>query len=289
MHQITAFSGVPPPFRRAIIQSPAFIPTPLVNQSNTSYQKFLTAANVSSLAALRTLNTSILQAANKIAQSSAFFGTFTFGPAPDGFFVPDLPGRQLALGAFDASIEVMAGHNTNEAGRYTPPTTSTSADFTSTILTYFPRIPASNLTYIQDTLYPAVYDGTYGYTTPFYRLNRAISEFTFDCNTLYLASAFGNRTYNYLFSVPPGNHTQDVPYTYYGGGVGSVANVTLAKEMQASFTGFVGGRGPWSRYGTEGYVRNFNISTIGSVREADLTRLRCAYWQGAGYGDDWPR
>lgn len=79
LHQITAFGGVKAPFNQAIIQSPAFIPKPLKNQTEIAFEEFLAAANVSTLAEARTLDTSVLQLANKMTQAKAFYGTFTFG------------------------------------------------------------------------------------------------------------------------------------------------------------------------------------------------------------------
>jgi len=137
LHQETAYGGVKAPFSQAILQSPAFVPRPLINQSETAFQDFLTAANVSALDEARTLDTSVLQQANKIAQAKAFYGTFTFGPSPAGVFVPDLPGKLLLEGRFDTFLKIIAAHNSNEAGHYTPPTTSTSESFTTYMTLYF--------------------------------------------------------------------------------------------------------------------------------------------------------
>ena len=82
LHQITAYGGVKAPFQQAILQSPAFIPKPLINQTETAFEEFLAAANVSTLEEARTLDTSVLQLANKITQAKAFYGTFTFGTSP---------------------------------------------------------------------------------------------------------------------------------------------------------------------------------------------------------------
>jgi carboxylesterase type B len=79
MHQITAYGGVEAPFQQAILQSPAFIPRPLVSQSESAFQSLLKFANVSTLAELRKVDTLVLQQANKLTQALAFYGTFTFG------------------------------------------------------------------------------------------------------------------------------------------------------------------------------------------------------------------
>lgn len=244
LHHITAYGGAPPRnesgelFQQAILQSPAFIPTGLKNTTNSAFAHFLSFANVSSLAEAKQLDSLTLQNANKLTQALAFHGTFTFGPAPDGIYVPDLPGKLLLEGRFNKNLTIMAGHNTNEAGRYTPPTATTASSFTQYIKLYFPAISDANLEYLATVLFPEVYDGTYQWTTPFERLKAAIADFTFTCSTRYLANAYGNETYNYIFSVSPGNHTQDVPYTFFNGPVSTVVNDTLAMTMQQYFMGF---------------------------------------------------
>jgi carboxylesterase type B len=248
---------------------------------------------VSTLAQARLLDTSVLQQANKLAQSVAFYGTFTFGPSPDGIFVPDLPGKLLLQGKYDKSLSIIAAHNTNEAGRYTPPTTSTSDNFTTYMSLYFPAMSAKALNYLTTVLYPPVYNGSQPYTTPFLRLDLAISDFTFSCSTNWLGYAYGNKAYNYLFSVLPGNHTQDVPYTYYNGPISTVKNDTLAKSLQKYLTSFAESSDPntaglplWIEYGKKRNVMNFNATFINNTIDTEATKVRCDWWQKALYGDD---
>jgi cholinesterase len=169
LHHITAYGGRKAPFSQAVMQSPAFIPNPLKNQSETAFQKFLAAANVTTLEEARQLNSNVLQLASKIAQAEAFYGTFTFGPMPDGDLIPDLPGKLLLEGKFDKSLTILAAHNSNEAGHYTPPTATTSDDFSTYMQLYFPAISSETLAYLSETLYPPVYNGSQLYSTPFTR------------------------------------------------------------------------------------------------------------------------
>ena len=217
----------------------------------------------------------------------------TEGPAPDGTFVQDLPGKLLLEGKYDKSITVLAAHNTNEAGRYTPPTTSTSDNFTTYMKLYFPKISAPALTYLTETLFPPVYDGSQPYTTPFERLDLAISDFTFTCSTNSLGHAYGNTTHNYIFSVLPGNHTEDVPYTYYNGPISTVKNDTMAVIFQRYLTGFVESGTPnrqglahWVEYGSSSKVLNFNQTFIDTRVDTETANARCTWWQKALYGDD---
>lgn len=298
LHHITAYGGSKAElnslFQQAIVQSPAFIPTGLKSTTNTAFANFLFFANVSNLAQARQLDTLTLQKANKLTQSLAFYGTFSFGPAPDGTFVPDLPGKLLLQGKHNKNLKIIAAHNTNEAGRYTPSTATTSDDFTTLIKLYFPAISTTNLNYLTNTLFPAIYDGSQPYTTPFERLKLAIADFTFTCSTRWLAAAYDYKTHNYIFSVSPGNHTQDVPYTFYNGPIAIVKNDTLAVVMQRYLTGFVNNGSPnrrgldhWVETGIKGRVLNFNQTSVDTRLDAQTVNERCAWWQKALYGDDW--
>ncbi|TVY83713.1 Carboxylesterase patB [Lachnellula suecica] len=293
LHQVTAYGGRKAPFNQAIMQSPAFIPNPLKSQSDSAFRKFLTAANVSTLEEARMLDTSVLQLASKIAQGKAFYGTFTFGPMPDGDFVPDLPGKLLLDGKFDQNLTILAAHNSNEAGHYTPPTATYSDNFTTYIQLYFPAISPETLTYLAETLYPPIFDGSQPYTTPFDRLNLAISHFTFVCSTSWLGHAFNCAIYNYLFSVAPGNHTQDVPYTFFNGAIASVKNDTVAVMMQRYLAGFVENGDPnregvpdWGTFGGDSRVMNFNQTFVDIEVDEQAVGERCGWWQKALYGDD---
>ncbi|RDW61637.1 hypothetical protein BP5796_11529 [Coleophoma crateriformis] len=299
LHQITAYGGVEAPFHQAIMQSPAFIPRALKNQTNTAFEAFLAAANVTTLAEARLLDSKVLQKANKLVQATAFYGSFNFGPSPDGTFVPDLPGKLLLEGKFDHNLTIIAAHNSNEAGRYTPPTATNSDNFTTFMLDYFPELSTSQLAYLTNVLYPAIYNGSQPYTTPFKRLDLAISDFTFTCSTKSLGRAFGNSTHNYQFSVPPGNHTEDVPYTFFNGPISTVKNGTLAMTLQRYLTGFADKGTPnqaglpyWTEYGTAGKVLNFNVTESNSVSldtivDTATVNIRCDWWQQGLYGDDY--
>ncbi|RDW77798.1 hypothetical protein BP6252_05851 [Coleophoma cylindrospora] len=299
LHQITAYGGVEAPFRQAIMQSPAFIPKSLKNQTNTAFEAFLAAANVTTLAEARLLDSKVLQKANKLVQATAFYGSFNFGPAPDGTFVPDLPGKLLLEGKFDHNLTIIAAHNSNEAGHYTPPTATNSDNFTTFMLDYFPELSTSQLTYLTTVLYPAIYNGSQPYTTPFKRLDLAISDFTFTCSTNSLGRAFGNSTHNYQFSVPPGNHTEDVPYTFFNGPISTVKNDTLAMTLQRYLTGFSAKGTPnqaglpyWTEYGSAGKALNFNVTESNSVSldtivDTATVNIRCDWWQQGLYGDDY--
>jgi carboxylesterase type B len=115
-HQITAYGGNkgPVPFAQAIMQSPGFQPVVSNQQEEQIFQYYLQLLNVSTIAEARSLPFSKLQLANSLQVGLAMYGSFTYGPAVDGNFVPALPGELLLHGQFDKSIRVMLGHNAQE-------------------------------------------------------------------------------------------------------------------------------------------------------------------------------
>lgn len=56
----------------------------------------------------------VLQRANQKETGRAEWGQFTFGPAIDGIYVRDLPGRELLHNNFVKNISILVGHNEYE-------------------------------------------------------------------------------------------------------------------------------------------------------------------------------
>lgn len=295
LHQITAYNGTKAPFSKAVMQSPAFAPQPLANHADWTFQIFLTAANVSTLDEARNLSTEVLQHANKLTQSVSPYGTFLIDVSIDGDFVQDLPGKRLLEGKFDTTLQIMAAHNSDEAHKYTNPNTTTDLDFNTTMLTYWPNITDTEFSYLTNVLYPPVYDGSQPYTTPFYRLDLAISDFTMTCSTNWLGHAYHNQTYNYMFSAGTGYHIADLAYTYYDGDASTVVNASTAYLMQKSITNFVATGNPnpaveglkWTTYGEDSMVANFNATFTSFESDARTANPRCAWWQEVRYAGDY--
>jgi len=111
VHHITAYGGTkgPSPFRAAIPMSPAW---QFNLEVDISYQTTLVAASnitgtsVTDVAALRALSSSQLIETNQAAVYIAETGAFTYGPTPDGSFVPAHPQILLHERKFDKRINV---------------------------------------------------------------------------------------------------------------------------------------------------------------------------------------
>ncbi|CAK3970432.1 hypothetical protein DOTSEDRAFT_38631 [Lecanosticta acicola] len=286
MHQITAFGGQPAPFQQAVLQSPGWQPLVSNQQQEQIFQSFLKNASVETLEQARALNTSALQLANAYQIQESLYGGFTYGPAVDGVFAPQLPGQLLARGQFDQSLRLMLGHNANEGLLFSPPFYNNTGDvFAVEIRQLTPTINAwpDVIDYVHNTLYPLS-----DYPNELERSNTFIAEAIFTCNTFYLDKAFLNQTYAYLFAVPPALHGNDVAYTFYTGG--PIGNDTVALALQDYITSFA----KWGRpNGDEGVpffpmyqgnatIQVLNITGIRGMMDPTANQ-RCDWWQKALY------
>ncbi|EOA89558.1 hypothetical protein ACJQWK_02974 [Exserohilum turcicum] len=293
MHQITAYGGTngPPPFQQAVPQSPGWLPiSSSVIQENT-YNTFLNLTNATSLAQLRALSSEeVIRASAQQVQYYSPYGAYTYGPVVDGLFTPLQPAQLLAQGRFYKDVRVMVGHNANEGLLFTPTSLTTDASLAERLAEAYPATPKSSIDYVLHTLYPPVFDGSYGYKTNFQRATLINAEGTFTCNTWYLGRAFGNETYSYLFAVPPAIHGQDIAYTYYAGGASSsVTNTTVAIAMQEFITSFAEtgvtaakGIQQFNMYGPDAKVLELNVTGIEEIHDSNAN-ARCAWWQKALY------
>lgn len=307
MHQITALGGIDPhPFQQAIIQSPGFIPTPSNDQQENIFQETLSLANCSNIEEARSLSTEELQAVNQQMVGGAPYGGSVFSPVVDGTFVPGLPGKLLHQGAYDSNLSLLIGHNSNEGALFVNPNTSTNADFYGVVRDFFPRAPTPVFNYIIQELYPAIFDdttGQYPYTNNYERTCLLVSEAIFTCNTNYLARAFKNQTYNYIFSVSPGLHGQDIPYTFFVPNTtetdsitGTLVDSAIALELQDYITSFAATGNPnvgsfgetegpspqFVMYGAGGRARTLSDDGIGMTTDPAFNE-RCLWWQEALY------
>ncbi|CAI6338944.1 unnamed protein product [Periconia digitata] len=284
MHQITAYGGEKGavPFQKAVPQSPGWSPISSQSVQDDNYRKFLELTNSTSLADLRALSSEAVIKANKQqVMYEPTYGQSVYGPAVDGDFVPLQPGQLLAQGRFAKDVQVMVGHNAEEGALFTPPFIQSSDDLESFIRTNFRGIPQESVDYITETLYPAVFDGSLGYTNQFERADIMVSDLAFTCNTNYLSTGFDNKTYSYLFAVPPALHGFDVPYTFYDGGALSlpgqgVTNRTVAIALQDFITSFAMTGVPeaegvkhFNMYGPDARVLELNITGIEEIRDSN--------------------
>jgi cholinesterase len=306
MHQITAFGGAQgkAPFQQAISQSAAWGPLPAAAQNEAIFTTTLATASevtnssITTFDQLQALSSSTLQTINKLVVTRSTFGTFTYGPSVDGNFVPALPGLLLLHGQFDRDLKLLIGHNSAETAVFTSPVIQTDIDFDNFLRTTLPEAEDSVISFIEDTLYPAVFDGSFGYMNDNQRAQVALAENAFTCNTRYLAHAFYNETYNYFFEVPPGLHGQDIAYTFFNGDTttsndGTPVNATIATQLQDFITNFATSGDPnvgvavppFPQYGADSIVVDIDSAADGMTMVDGLAETggRCEWWQLALY------
>ncbi len=115
MHHLTAKGGrVSLPFQKSIMQSPAFFPQYDPVALDLQYHRFVESAGCpweGAFECLRKRSPRVLQQANQRETARAEWGKFTFGPAVDGMYIRDLPGREFLHGNFVKNITILQGHN----------------------------------------------------------------------------------------------------------------------------------------------------------------------------------
>lgn len=294
-------------FRQAVIQSPGFLPLVAQKDQEGIFRDFLKAANVSSLEDAQKLSSEELVRANADLVFRSVNGSFTFGPAVDGGFVPALPGQLLARGEFNRHVKLMIGHNQDEVSNvepnfsgnwlttqglyFTPPYITNNKDFNEHTAYIFPDAKQDVQDYINNKLYPPVFDGSQaaGYRDQISRSAAFTSESIFTCNTFYLNKAFHNESYSYQFSVAPALHGDDVPYSYYNGPSPAVKNDTVAHTLQDYIINFAqkgdpnGPTVPKFQNYRHGH-KLINLNTTGIMPIDDETaNERCNWWQKALY------
>ena len=279
-------------FNKAILQSPGYFPNTSPDQQEATLQEFLSLLGVSTLAEARALPSSNLIQANILQVAAAPYSSFIYGPVVDSSFVPEIPPLLLLHGQFDHNVEIMVGHNADEGLLFTDPTITTDDAFNSFVSNLVPNIESSVVSYIENTLYPPIFNGSMPYTDDIGRSSLLIGEFGLACNTFYLDTGFLNDTYSYIFSVPPALHGDDVPYTFYVGPYGSqydsvLFNTTVAAVLQDYITSFAVNGQPstavqdvpsFGKYGPNAVVSNLGSTGITRIMD-NVANSRCKWWQ----------
>jgi len=259
-----------------------------------TFDGFLSLLNVSTIQQARQLPYLALAVANNLQIARSTYGTFTYGPVVDGSFVPALPGKLLLQGNYDKKVRYMLGHNVAEGILFVSPFSKTEADFLTYLTALFPDASNATLSYIENTLYPADYSGTYGYRDLISRVALVATEVIFTCNAVYMDYASQNTSYAYLFDVPPSYHGQDIPFTFYnnGGNSATILNATVAVALQDYITtyaefGFptspdVQGTPNFTMYGPDAMVQDLGLTSITRTRDPAANQ-RCVWFQKALY------
>ena len=238
MFHAIAYGGSKPTENRLFRQIIAQSPGPQVSKGNNTQlvsSAFLAALNVTNVDDARLLSTETLMQANREVQATLPY----FGPFVDGDLIPDLPSRLYNSGRHVPKLRIMAGHNANEARLFIPPSSNSQASFDAFLKSQFPDATNSQIRYINATLYPLPSPLT-AYQTQNARLSLLDSDVYNIFWTILLAQIYKPWSHNYIFSIPPAYHAQDLAYTFYNGAsYQHDVNVTVARTLQRYITNFV--------------------------------------------------
>ncbi|KAF2663546.1 alpha/beta-hydrolase [Microthyrium microscopicum] len=217
LHQITAFGGdADTLFSQAIVQSPGFLPMVQPQKLEDNLQTFLNLSGVSSIEEARKLPSEKLVAANFQMVTYSSYGSFTFGPTIDHNFVQTLPALALKNGDFDDDIRLLIGHNSDEGLIFASASTVNASVFPINVVASAPTLSQEDLDFIDNKLYPAVFDGSAGWPDDVMRSATFAADIGFLCNA-YALGKYTKDAYMYEFGVYPALHGTDIQYTFYNG------------------------------------------------------------------------
>ena len=224
MHQLVSFGGKQDPlFKRAVLQSPAFVlEFDRKGSLEATFQNFTALAGCAGqgVACLRAASASALQNANTKLNSQVAAGTFAVGPAPDGNLIRQLATLELATGNFFKGLDsIILSHVADESLIFTPTSVQTDNDFNNFVeasLALSSQDQAAGVNAAIEARYPPVMSGmTKNYTTEFDRTKAFLGDSSFYCNIRYLTDAYNGKNYNLKYSVTPGVHATDLLPTFY--------------------------------------------------------------------------
>ncbi|KAH8201795.1 hypothetical protein TruAng_004059 [Truncatella angustata] len=181
------------PFAQIISQSPAIVPT--LYQPPDTFSEFMSILNVSGLSEARELSSDVIIAANAKQIGAAPANTYIFGPVQDDRTLPVPVLRALNERQLDQAVNVMVSHNSLEGGFFFDPNVRTEADFQSWLFRSIPGLNNSQVDHLMRSLYPAAFDGSFGYIDQGTRQMSLWGEAVFDCNFLYMNKAKGGSSY----------------------------------------------------------------------------------------------
>lgn len=186
---------------------------------------------------------------------------------------------------------MMQGHNSNEGAIFASPFVHNQSDYRYYLSGLLPESSPETLSTITDDLYPDEFSGKYGYEDQLGRVTQTLGDALIDCNTFYLDKAFrpNNASYAYVFSVPPGLHASDLPYTFLDPDEPeSALNSTLARLMQGYFANFATTGSPNSPRlppfptGENLIAQNLNNTNFGPIKDK-VSVGRCNWWQSGKF------
>ncbi|EPS41516.1 hypothetical protein H072_4565 [Dactylellina haptotyla CBS 200.50] len=311
-HHLIGNSGtLDPLFKRAILQSPAWLPQYDPGQLQTQYVSFEARAGClgKGLACLRAQTTDAIDNASRAVILAQPYGTFGFGPAVDNVFIKDLPPLEFARGNYWKNLDsLIIGHTSNEGYLFTSSAPASNSDVKTLLTRTFANATATTLNQIL-TMYPE--PGLFRkYLTNFLRSADLIGQFIVTCNTRFIAEAYPGKTYNYQFSVIPGIHAEDILFTFWSPDIklgpiqldfslSFLTSKNLATGWQSYLTSFTRSGNPntfrerggfpatseWQKATVAAEINVLNMDLFGFSMKSDedTDAARCNFWKSSAY------
>ncbi|KAK6503168.1 hypothetical protein TWF481_008201 [Arthrobotrys musiformis] len=307
-HHLVAYGGtVDPLFKRAILQSPAWLPQYDGGRLETQYASFAERAGCAGkgLACLRGQLTDTIDKASRGVISAQPYGEFGFGPAVDNSFIKDLPSLEFAKGNYWKNLDgVMVGHTSNEGFLFTTTSPTSNDDVMKVVTRTFMNATQPTINKIMD-IYPK--PGLFRkYLTNFLRSADLIGQYVITCNTRFIAEAYSGKAWSYQFSVIPGIHAMDLIFTFWQRGINLgpieldfsidfLTSKNLATGWQSYLTSFTRSGNPntyrekgglpatseWSKatIGSEVYALDMDLLGFRMKNDPDTDAARCNFWK----------
>ncbi|KAL6895014.1 Alpha/Beta hydrolase protein [Trichoderma evansii] len=267
------------PFQQAILQSPAIMPT--FSVSSSAYDEFTSAVNVTCIDDLRKVDSQTLININAKQVANSPFNSFGYTAVKDGSLVP---GAILQSTPFDKDVKVLVAHNSFEGGIFFDPSVKTEADFATWLNNSITNLSPSVTETLTKTIYPPVFDGSYGYTDQDTRQMALWGEGYTECNFLLAGQFAQGHTYAYQFSVVPGAHTQDLGYTF-NDPTTPPASLSAQQSLQEAVVSFTingvptfSSKQAWPIFGTQGALVNISASAP-VISQSTVNATRCHWWK----------
>jgi carboxylesterase type B len=129
-----------------------------------------------------------------------------------------------------------------------------------------------------------------------------ILEWIFNCNIRYITNAYGNKTYNYRYSLRPSIHAADLLLTFMDlkidwRGKRRLMHIPYARAWQSYLISFIKHGNPnvqrreetipWESAGEDMKIVDLRWEGFKWDVDEQVDAERCAFWQNAEYAPKW--
>lgn len=235
---------------------------------------------MSSLEGARRLPSEIIIQANAQQVTNSPIGSFTYRPVVDGVIVPDAPATMMKQGRLDHGVSVMLGYNGNDGVIFSDFSLTNDTeyrDYVSGLLNLTPN----QTDYLATSIYPPVSESS-EYVDEISRAATTFQEAVIQCNDIFLATAMGNSSFNYVYDVFPSLHAMDLQATFDISPSHQSSEFDSSIALQQLITSFVltgnpasSSHGKLPTYGPNGMLSVINATTIYNERESQDAVARC--------------